>query len=1776
MKDQDRTNFRITPGGIFQCKNDPGWTVIYANDGLFQFLEYTREEFRELFDNQLACVIYPEDLEPLCRTASEQLKRGNVVENENRLVCKSGEVKWIWISCEFVTREGEEPYFYCMFHDITRQKQAQSRMEISERRYDLILSMTQDVIYEWNYETREIFYAPTFEKKFGYVPPADNFPYKVLEMGIIYPDDEELFRSHFRKIEDGFPEAVGEYRIRKADESFIWCRITASAIRDENEKLQKVIGMISDIDEQKRKVFFAQEQAMRDTLTGLYNRGATESLINDYLNDYDGLAAFLVIDVDNFKGVNDTLGHVYGDAVLGDMGYHLKKMSRSGDIIGRVGGDEFVVFLTKIPDEETALHVARRIGRIFHRSIGEAHIQYEITGSIGIAFYPKDGQDYLSLFSRADTAMYYAKHSGKNQLSVYNEQKALELPIHRKEEPDEERPGIQKNFRDNIIEYVFRIFYENEDVDKGLPVLLDLIGKIFDESRLYILETTDGPGMARNTFEWCNTGIPSMKDEQDVFEYVQRPMEFDQNQIYSCEDVEILPEGEFKDWLVRRGVVSTLICRLIENHRVVAVIGFEDCRKKRRASLEEKDALSLISQTISLFLMRARRQEEIRRQQTFSERLLKRVTTCIYSIDPETYKLDFVNSNMRCAMKGLKVGELCYRSIRGMERPCQDCPMAELRQDQQFVTKELYHPNVKKWTETTASYIQWADGRKVCLVNSYDITRYKEKKESERNSDMRYMAVPQQIKLSVWEYDLQKDVLVLAKSTRGKNDSQRCLERIPESLIDMGLVHPESVETVRKLYAELKDGKRAVQQEIRARADGDSQWQWVRIRYLTIFDEVGRPVRAIGVGENITQIKEAEIKYQEELRAMHILSDGVVWVSQVNLTENRVEDLKSEQYPDYICQGDMTYEEMLQMVSEEIVNPDDRKRFLGSMSRGALRTSYASGHTTVSMDYRFKNSKGRMYWVNYHVKLVPDAITRDLYAYGMVRDIDAQKNMELSLNKKAQKDPDTGVYNKETAMSMMKEAIRKGAEDQERQQLLVFRLDTYEELAGRGGYLMADDVMKELSGQLKLVFGAPQVMGRFGMDELDILLAGDKPEREIMDMVREVRKTIKTPYLFAKIPIDAVVTTGIAYTYGAYTDLQNLYLRARIALEAAEKEDSRCLIYSEKLSEKNWKLKPAKDWEDSRVTFYENKDMQEVLLRCAFSLMTSKDFERAIDSVLRQLAGYYGADCAFLVEFESGAEEWKQFYMFPSDRKRTRKKQLPPDRAGTWHKWFISNNKLACENIEELKENFPDEYRRLKENGVHSIQAVVLQADNEITGCLGIENPGKNRMDFDLLDSVKHFVINEMVKRNMQQDQEYLGYHDVLTNLLNRNSYIQYSTSLKEDTLISLGVLSADINGLKKVNIAYGHDAGDRLVKQTADILKNQFYDSQVFRFAGDEFMVVSENLTREVFRERIELVRMKVAESYAMGVSIGYAWADTEIRLDRLVAHADERMVIAKQNFYKREERESGRYNPHRMEGLKKVIQQGLFKMYLQPKAEISSGRVSGAEALVRFEDERLGIIGPDKFIPQLEREGMIYAVDLYMFGRVCETLKSWMDQGRPLLMISVNFSRSTLLEENLTEQVEEIWEKYQVPKEYIEIEITESFGEMERETLVQIGQRIIEHGFRLSLDDFGAQYSNIAILSVLPLHELKLDKSLIHGLFSSDNTRIVVKHFLNLCKELGIQSVAEGVESAEQLDILRELGCGYIQGYYLNKPVPLAEFEQMYMVNLLENYGHIGYTEK
>ena len=164
-------------------------------------------------------------------------------------------------------------------------------------------------------------------------------------------------------------------------------------------------------------------------------------------------------------------------------------------------------------------------------------------------------------------------------------------------------------------------------------------------------------------------------------------------------------------------------------------------------------------------------------------------------------------------------------------------------------------------------------------------------------------------------------------------------------------------------------------------------------------------------------------------------------------------------------------------------------------------------------------------------------------------------------------------------------------------------------------------------------------------------------------------------------------------------------------------------------------------------------------------------------------------------------------------------------------------------------------------------------------------------------------------------------------------------------------------------------------------------------------------------------------------------------------------------------------------------------------------------------------------------------------------------------MIIISVNFSRKTLLEENLLETINAIQEKYGIPRQYIEIEITESLGEVDRDSMIHMGKKISKEGYLLTLDDFGSKYSNISILSAVTFNVLKIDKSLVKDVFSNPRSKVIVRNFIDSCRSLGINTVAEGVETMEQYEVLKEMGCDCIQGYFINKPLSVVDFEKKYI---------------
>jgi EAL domain-containing protein (putative c-di-GMP-specific phosphodiesterase class I) len=234
-------------------------------------------------------------------------------------------------------------------------------------------------------------------------------------------------------------------------------------------------------------------------------------------------------------------------------------------------------------------------------------------------------------------------------------------------------------------------------------------------------------------------------------------------------------------------------------------------------------------------------------------------------------------------------------------------------------------------------------------------------------------------------------------------------------------------------------------------------------------------------------------------------------------------------------------------------------------------------------------------------------------------------------------------------------------------------------------------------------------------------------------------------------------------------------------------------------------------------------------------------------------------------------------------------------------------------------------------------------------------------------------------------------------------------------------------------------------------------------------------------------------------------------------------------------------------------------FLVYYQPKVELHSNKLAGAEALVRW---RVGseIVPPIQFLPMLERNGEICRLDFYVFETVCRDIRGWMDEKRDIPVISSNFSRWHLRDKDFVDELLRIADKYGVDHKYLEIEVTETTNIEEYSTLRDVVKKIKDNGLSVSIDDFGTGYSSLNMLKEVPVDVLKMDKSLLDQKNNPDelhaNDKIMIKHIVGLASDMGIKVLSEGVETIEQREFLKNVGCDYIQGYLYDRPMPEEEF--------------------
>ncbi|CAM6785659.1 EAL domain-containing protein [Klebsiella michiganensis] len=413
---------------------------------------------------------------------------------------------------------------------------------------------------------------------------------------------------------------------------------------------------------------------------------------------------------------------------------------------------------------------------------------------------------------------------------------------------------------------------------------------------------------------------------------------------------------------------------------------------------------------------------------------------------------------------------------------------------------------------------------------------------------------------------------------------------------------------------------------------------------------------------------------------------------------------------------------------------------------------------------------------------------------------------------------------------------------------------------------------------------------------------------------------------------------------------------------------------------------------------------------------------------------------------------------------------------------------------------------------------------------------------------------------------QYDAYHDSLTGMPNRLSFWQRLQEVVNQVRPYNGsavVMLFDLDNFKDVNDTQGHDAGDKLLQDLASRLSFFRKTSEtLYRLGGDEFALVSHDLTEEMALERAKVIREKISQPYQIydsliqiGACIGIVISDGESRTDYLYKCADLALYEAKKEgsgnvqVFRPGLLQRQQENKSFEDDLMQALDKGEFRVYYQPIADTMNGEIYGYEALVRWFHPLRGSVPPTEFIPVAEKIGLINQLGEWVLRTACEAAASWSSP----LKVSVNVSPIQLINSSLTDTVVGILRSTALDPHRLDLEITESDVFNENTRSLEILSQLRELGVQISIDDFGTGYSSLSRLSYFPFDKIKIDRSFVINIPDQKDDLDIVRLIISMGKSLHMRIVAEGVETEEQLQSLRKLGCDLVQGYLIGKPGPL-----------------------
>ncbi len=586
-----------------------------------------------------------------------------------------------------------------------------------------------------------------------------------------------------------------------------------------------------------------------------------------------------------------------------------------------------------------------------------------------------------------------------------------------------------------------------------------------------------------------------------------------------------------------------------------------------------------------------------------------------------------------------------------------------------------------------------------------------------------------------------------------------------------------------------------------------------------------------------------------------------------------------------------------------------------------------------------------------------------------------------------------------------------------------------------------------------------------------------------------------------------------------------------------------------------------------------------------FLSLNQDNFDEKVEELLEHIGSFFNVDRAYLftINHKNNTMTYTNEWCNLEIKEEVGTIEEIPLKVFSWWIDQLERKKLVyIEDVNYMPNEAKAEQAQLLRQEVKSLVSVPIMGDGKIQAFIGIDSVKSNKQwteeNINLLNIMGNILSSGIIKINADKKIELMAYYDNLTKLPNRSLFkdrVNQAIKLSKRTETLISIIFIDLDNFKSVNDTIGHRGGDSLLRKVSKSLIETVRKSDtVARFGGDEFLIMMNDIkdhdaitkvadkVMDIFSEPFYISGQEFQVTASAGIAIYPVDGDSS---ENLIKNADIAMYQAKEKgknqymFCTKGMKLEVETSIELSNELYRALDRNELVIYYQPQINLLTNRIIGVEALVRWIHPIRGTISPGIFIPMAERNNLINDIGDWVLREACIQNKKWQDMGIPHINMAVNLSSIQITNPNIVEKVENIIKETGLDSKYIELEITESVAIKETRYVIDVLNRLKKIGVSIAIDDFGTEYSSLSRLKSLPIDRIKIDMQFVQGIESNEKNKIIAMVIINLAKSLGMNVLAEGVETKTQLDFLKEKMCDNVQGYYYYKPMPSYEIEKI-----------------